>query len=78
MGERLKAEILEKANQSSRHLVEQAKEEIGREKEKALAQLRAEVTDLAIGAAGKILDANLDTPRQRQLAEAAIKELSKG
>jgi F-type H+-transporting ATPase subunit b len=78
MGERLKAEILEKANQNSRHLVEQAKEEIGREKEKALAQLRAEVTDLVIGAAGKILDANLDTPRQRQLADAAIKELSKG
>jgi F-type H+-transporting ATPase subunit b len=78
MGERLKAEILEKANQSSRHLVEQAKEEIGREKEKALAQLRAEVTDLVIGAAGKILDANLDTPKQRQLADAAIKELSKG
>lgn len=78
MGERLKAEILEKANQNSRHLVEQAKEEIGREKEKALAQLRAEVTDLVVGAAGKILDANLDTPKQRQLADAAIKELSKG
>jgi F-type H+-transporting ATPase subunit b len=78
MGERLKAEILERANQSSRHLVDQAKEEIGREKEKALAQLRAEVTDLAIGVAGKILDANLDTPKQRQLADAAIKELSKG
>jgi len=78
MSERLKAEILEKANASSRHLIEQAKDEIGREKEKALTQLRTEVTDLAIGVAGKILDANLDTAKQRQLADAAIKEVSKG
>jgi F-type H+-transporting ATPase subunit b len=78
MGERLKAEILEKANSSARHTIEQAKDEIAREKEKALTQLRNEVADLAIGAAGKILDANLDTPKQRQLVDAAIKELNKG
>jgi F-type H+-transporting ATPase subunit b len=78
MGERLKTEILEKANQSARHMVDQAKDEIGREKEKALTQLRTEVADLVIGAAGKIIDANLDTPKQRQLADAAIKELAKG
>jgi F-type H+-transporting ATPase subunit b len=78
MGERLKAEILDKANSSARRMVEQAKDEIAREKEKALTQLRGEVADLVIGAAGKILDANLDTPRQRQLADAAIQELSKG
>jgi F-type H+-transporting ATPase subunit b len=78
MGERLKAEILEKANSSARHVIEQAKDEIAREKEKALTQLRSEVADLAIGAAGKILDANLDTPKQRQLVDAAIKDLNKG
>jgi F-type H+-transporting ATPase subunit b len=78
MGERLKVEILEKANSSARHVIEQAKDEIAREKEKALMQLRSEVADLAIGAAGKILDANLDTPKQRQLVDAAIKELNKG
>jgi F-type H+-transporting ATPase subunit b len=78
MGERLKAEILEKANSSARHVIEQAKDEIAREKEKALTQLRTEVADLVIGAAGKILDANLDTPKQRQLVDAAIKDLNKG
>jgi len=77
MGEKLKAEIVDKANSSSRHMVEQAKEEIRREKEAALVQLRAEVTDLAIGAAGKILEANLDNAAQRKLADAAINELSK-
>jgi F-type H+-transporting ATPase subunit b len=78
MGEKLKAEIVEKANASSRHMIEQAKEEIFREKEAALTQLRTEVADLAIMAAGKILDANLDTPKQRQLVDAAIKGINKG
>src|SRR5512135_2958599 len=49
LGERLKAEILEKAGSGAQHMIEQAKDEIGREKEKALHQLRAEVADLAIG-----------------------------
>jgi F-type H+-transporting ATPase subunit b len=78
MGDRLKAEILEKANSSSRHMIEQAKEEIRREKDSALLQLRAEVSDLVVAAAGKMLDANLDTPKQRQLAEAALRDITKG
>lgn len=77
LGERLKAEIIEKANTSSRHMIDQAKDEIKREKEAALVQLRGEVADLAITAAGKILDANLDTAKQRQLVDAAIKDLNK-
>jgi F-type H+-transporting ATPase subunit b len=76
MGDRLKGEILEKANATTRVMIEQAKEEIRREKDAALTQLRAEATDLVIAAAGKILDANLDTPKQRQLADAAIREIA--
>jgi len=77
MGEKLKAEILEKANTASRHVLDEAKEEILREKEAALKELRVEVGDLAIRAAGKILDANLDTPKQRELVDAAIKQLER-
>ena len=76
MGERLKAELLEKANATSLHMIEQAKEEIRREKDAALIQLRAEAGELVSAAAGKILDANLDTPKQRQLADAAIREIA--
>ncbi len=77
MGERLKAEILEKANASARSAVAQAREEIQREKESALTQLRTEVADLAIQAAGKILDANLDTAKQRALVDAVIRDINK-
>jgi len=76
MGDRLKGEILEKANATTRVMIEQAKEEIRREKDAALTRLRSEATDLVIAAAGKILDANLDTPKQRQLADAAIREIA--
>jgi F-type H+-transporting ATPase subunit b len=77
LGEQLKAEILEKAQQSSRQMVDQAKEEIRREKDGALQELRAEVADLAIGAAGKLLDANLDTPKHRALVDDAIRRMGK-
>ena len=78
MGERLKAEIIEKANASSRNMIEQAKEEIRREKDAALIELRGEVADLAIMAAEKVLDANLDASKQRELVETAIREINKG
>jgi F-type H+-transporting ATPase subunit b len=77
MGERLKADLLEKAKQASQQMVDQAKEEIRREKEGALQELRAEVADLAIGAAGKLLDANLDNPKQRALVDEAIRRMGK-
>jgi len=77
LGDRLKTEIVEKANTSSRAMIEQAKDEIRREKDAALIQLRTEVADLAIGVAGKLIDQNLDTAKQRQLADSAIKDLQK-
>jgi len=78
MADRLKAEILEKANASARSAVDQAREEIQREKESALTQLRSEVADLAIQAAGKILDENLDPAKQRKIVDAVIRDINKG
>jgi F-type H+-transporting ATPase subunit b len=77
LGDRLKSEIIDKANTSAQHMIAQAREEIGREKEAALTALRAEVADLAIAAAGKLIDANLDTPKQHKLVESAINEITK-
>jgi F-type H+-transporting ATPase subunit b len=77
MGERLKNEILEKAHQASRQMIDQAKEEIRREKEAALMQLRTEVADLAVGAAGKIIDAHLDANRHRALVDDVINEMKR-
>ncbi|MBI5473913.1 MAG: F0F1 ATP synthase subunit B [Ignavibacteriae bacterium] len=75
MGERLRVEIVEKANANARAMVEQAKDEIRRERDAALTQLRGEVADLAVIAAGKIIDANLDVNKHRQLVDNVINEI---
>jgi F-type H+-transporting ATPase subunit b len=75
--EKLKDEIIDKANQQSRRMVEQAKQEIERDKEAALVQLRNEVANLAILAAGKILDETLDENKQRKLVDTYLKGLPK-
>lgn len=75
MGEQLKAEIVEKAHASARNMIDQAKEEIRREKDAALQELRGEVADLAVTAAGKIIDSNLDVNKHRQLVDNVIKDI---
>ncbi|MDE2826581.1 MAG: F0F1 ATP synthase subunit B [Bacteroidota bacterium] len=54
----------------------QAQEDIARDKEKALQALRSEVADLAILAAEKVLQENLDGSRQRVLVDRFIDDLS--
>jgi len=76
LGDRLKSEIVDRAHATSQQMIEQAKNEIQREKDQALTQLRSEVADLAILAAGKILDANLDSAKNRQLVETAIGDIN--
>ncbi|GIV58123.1 MAG: ATP synthase F0 subunit B [Bacteroidetes bacterium] len=75
--ERLRAEEVEKTRAQIRQMQEQARAEIEREKQSALDTLRAEVADLAIQAAEKILHETLDADRQRRLVETFIDELPK-
>lgn len=75
MGNRVKAEIIDKANANARALIEQAKEEIRREREAALNQLRGEVADLAVAAAGKIIDTHLDVNKHRALVDSVINQI---
>ncbi len=72
-----RAEQVEKTRQQIRQMQATAEAEIGREKQQALAELRAEVADLAILAAEKILHENLDAPRQKKLVDAFIADLPK-
>ncbi len=73
--DQLRSEEVEKTKAQLAHLQEQARADIEREKTQALVALRAEVADLAIGAAGKILDENLDDARQRKLVDAFLDDL---
>lgn len=75
--ERIRSEELDKTRASVQQMQEAAKAEIEREKQAALNELRTEVSDLAIQAAGKILRENMDGDRQRKLVDAFLKDLSR-
>ena len=77
VAEQMKNDIVAKANESAKTMMSQAKEEIEREKEAALQQLRTEVADLAIGVAEKIIDENLDTAKQKKLIDKVLQQLPK-
>jgi F-type H+-transporting ATPase subunit b len=75
IAEQLKNDIIAKANENAKKLLEQAKVEIGREKESAMAQLRNEVADLSITMAEKILDESLDGAKQKKMVDTVIQQM---
>lgn len=75
--EKLKVDILATAHEQASQMTVQAKAEIQREKETALSQLRGEVADLAIMAAGRILQETLDDDRNRKIVDSFISALPK-
>ncbi len=77
LAEQLKNEIVAKAHESAKSMMTQAKEDIQREKETALLQLKNEVADLAITAAEKILDETLDEAKQKKLVDKVLQTMPK-
>ena len=75
--EKLRAKRRQDAEAEARRIVDQGKMEIEREKEAALNQLRNEVADLAVRAAGRILDEELDEKKHRKLVDAFMRGLPK-
>ncbi|MCW8796486.1 MAG: F0F1 ATP synthase subunit B [Chlorobium sp.] len=75
-GDKLKAEITEKAHLEASRMIASAKDEIDQEKRRALTELRTEVADLAVKGAEKIIMANLDAEKQKSIVESMIQELS--
>lgn len=74
--ERIRSEAGEKAQDEARKMIEQAHEEIDRNRQQALNELRGEVASLAVGAAEKILNENLDRDRQTKLVDDFLKQTS--
>ena len=75
--EALREEEVEKTRAKIQQMQEQAQAEIEREKQGALEELRDEVAELAIQAAGKILKEDMNQDRQRKLVDDFIDDLPK-
>ena len=76
--EALRQDLTAKAKKEAEELVSSARRQIVEEKAKAIAELKSQVADLAIEAAGKLVKASLDEKAQRQLVQDYIEQLPKG
>jgi len=76
-GNKLRDEILAKANEDTRKMVEQAKREIEQKEQSALENLKEEISDLAIKAAEKIISESLDENRQKKIIDDFLNKISK-
>lgn len=75
--EMLRTEKIEHAKKEAAKLLSDARSTIEQEKKQALIELRNEVADLAINAAGIIMNAELDQEKNKKLVDSFIKDLSK-
>ena len=73
-GEEVKQKAQEEARQAAEALITRARHEIQRERDEAIDEVRKEVADLTILAAGKVIDRSLDKKAHRQLIDKVLEE----
>jgi F-type H+-transporting ATPase subunit b len=78
IAEDTRSEILGEARSEADKLVERAREEITAEKERAMAELRTHVANLALDAAGKLVRSQMSGDTQRRLVEEFLTEVDAG
>lgn len=74
-GQTLREEIVADSRKQAEQVLARAQDEIGREKDKAVLEIKTRVADLAVTAAGKLIEESLDDPKHRQLVDKFIDDL---
>lgn len=73
--DRLRKDIEEKARQESERILERTRQEIRRERDLAVEQIRGEAVELALAAASRILDEKLTDEKDRALVRAYLDQV---
>jgi F-type H+-transporting ATPase subunit b len=76
VAEKVRAELIEKAHAEQRDMLDRARRDIRAERDKAIAELRREAVDLAIAGAGKVIEENLESDKNRKLVESFLSTLA--
>lgn len=76
-GERVRKEIEEKARVEATSIVDGARREIERERDRAIAELRAESVELALAAAAKLMGERMDDAKDRELVVSFLNTVAK-
>lgn len=74
---KVREELIQKANEDSRKMLDNAKAEIEKQKDAALNELRDKISDIAVQAAGKIIAENLDANKQKELISEFLTKVTK-
>jgi F-type H+-transporting ATPase subunit b len=77
LGENVRKEVVEKANAEATALMQRAQEEIQRQKEKGVQELKDTVASLSVQIASKVIEKEVNEATHRQLVENLIKDLAK-
>ena len=77
MATKLRDDIVNKASEDSRKIVEQSKQEIEQQKVTAMEQMKDEISDLAIKTAEIILNETLDAKKQKKIVDDFLNRIPK-
>ena len=75
-GQKMRDDLVNEGRQKSRQLVEDAQRNIALEKNRMMEDMHEEVVEIALSAAGKMLQQKLDSSSDRDSIEDFIKEVS--
>jgi len=76
--EKVRADMLEQTRREQGEMLDRARRDIEQERDKAIAQLRREAVEMAILGAGKAIEENLDSDRNRKLVESYLSSIATG
>jgi F-type H+-transporting ATPase subunit b len=74
--ERVRTDLVEQAHQQQTEMLQRARTEIEAEKQRAIAEMRHEAVELAIAAAEKVIERNLDEQSNRKLVESFLASIA--
>jgi F-type H+-transporting ATPase subunit b len=74
---KIKDDIVNKANETTKKMIEQAKKEIEIQKETALEKIKDEISEVAIKTAEMLIKTNLDSEKQKKLIDDFITRIPK-
>ena len=74
IGEEVKQKAQQEARQEAGTLIARARTEIQRERDEAIDELRKEVADITLLAAGKVIERSLDKKTHRELIDKVLEE----
>jgi len=77
LGENVRKEVVEKANAEASALLQRSQEELQRQKEKGVQELKDTVASLSVQIASKVIEKEVNEATHRQLVDNLIKDLAK-